>query len=305
MKKLLASIFLGVSMMSFATDYTKYKSETLISPIAGKELIEKNKDLVIVDIRPVAKFLTGNIRGSYNMWRPDMEATDKRYGELGGMRASREELEKELNKRGVTNNSTILLIGDNLDEYRLWWIMDMYGAKNIKIVDGGYDALRSAGVSARIGAEPAAKIGNFRFPGTSDKDTLALFEEVKSSIGKNDTVILDTRSYKEFTGEEARNGAFGKGRVPGATFVEWNQALDKNKMMRPYDELVKMYTEAGVTPDKTIIPYCQSAVRSAHTAFVLQELLGYPKVKNFDGSWIEWSYEVSKNNAPVESGEKK
>ncbi|MGL5100821.1 MAG: sulfurtransferase, partial [Fusobacteriaceae bacterium] len=92
------------------------------------------------------------------------------------------------------------------------------------------------------------------------------------------------------------------GRIPGAVWVEWTEALDKNKDMKSYDELVALFTKAGVTPDKEILAYCQSAVRSAHTTFVLRELLGYPKVKNYDGSWIEWSREVAKNNAPVESG---
>ena len=305
MKKLLATIFLGVSMLSFSQDYTKYRSETLISPETAKEMIAKDKNLVVIDVRPTAKFLTGNIRGSYNLWRPDMEAQDKRYGELGGMRASRQELEKELNAMGVKEDSTLLLIGDNLDEYRFWWIMDMYGAKNMKIVDGGFNALKTSGVSTRIGAEPAPKSGNYLFPAVEEKDTLATFEETKIAIEDKNSVILDTRSYKEFTGEETKSGAFGKGRIPNSVFLEWSDALNKDKTMKSYEELVKLYTAVGITPDKTIIPYCQSAVRSAHTAFVLQELLGYNKVKNYDGSWIEWSYEVSKNNAPVESGEKK
>lgn len=302
MKKILAGLFLALSMMSFANDYSKYKSDTLISPKAAKELIEKEKNVVVVDVRQPAKFMTGNVKGSYNMWRPDMEPKDKRYGEIGGMRASREELEKELNAMGVNKDTTLVLIGENLDEYRLWWIMDLYGAGNMKIVDGGFPALKEAGVSTRMGAEPAAKAGSFKFPAAPDKDTLAVFEEVKSKLGNEDVVILDTRSEKEFTGVETKSGAFGKGAIPGSVWVEWSDVLDKNKMMKPYDDLVAIYEKAGVTPDKEIIAFCQSAVRSAHTTFVLKELLGYPRAKNYDGSWIEWSYEASKNNAPVENG---
>lgn len=304
MKKLLATMFLALSVASFSNDYTKYKSDVLVSPQAAKELIEKDKNVVVVDIRPAAKFMTGNVKGSYNMWRPDMEPKDDRYGKIGGMRASREELEKELNAMGVNKDTTLVLIGDNLDEYRLWWIMDLYGAKNMKLVDGGYSALKDAGVSTRMGGEPAPKAGTFKFPATPDKDTLAAFEEVKSKLGNKDVVVLDTRSEKEFTGEETKSGAFGKGTIPGSLWVEWSDVLDKNKMMKPYDELVAIYEKAGVTPDKEILAFCQSAVRSAHTTFVLRELLGYPKAKNYDGSWIEWSLEASKNNAPVENGKK-
>ncbi|MGL4252832.1 MAG: sulfurtransferase [Fusobacteriaceae bacterium] len=302
MKKLLVVALLTLSTLAFSKDYSQYKSETLISPATAKELIEKDKNVVVVDVRQNAKFLAGNVKGSYNMWRPDMEPKDGRYGDIGGMRASREELEKEMNAMGVNGDTTLVLIGDNLDEYRLWWIMDLYGAKNMKIVDGGFNALKSAGVSTRFGAEPAPKAGTFKFPEGADKDTLVEFEDVKAKLNDKDVLVLDTRSEKEFTGEETKSGAVGKGRIPGAVWVEWSDTLDKNKDMKSYDELVALFTKAGVTPDKEILAYCQSAVRSAHTTFVLRELLGYPKVKNYDGSWIEWSREVAKNNAPVESG---
>lgn len=293
---------LGLSTLAFSKDYSKYKSDTLISPVMAKEIIEKGNNVVVVDVRQSAKFLLGNVRDSYHMWRPDMEPKDGRYGDIGGMRASREELEKELNSMGVNNDTTLVFIGDNLDEYRLWWIMDLYGAKNMKLVDGGFDALKATGISTRLGAEPAPKSGTFKFPAVADKDTLATFDEVKAKLEDKNVIVLDTRSIKEFTGEETRNGAFGKGRIPNSVWVEWSEVLDKDKNMKSYDELVALYTKAGVTADKEILAYCQSAVRSAHTTFVLRELLGYPKAKNYDGSWIEWSLEASKNNAPVVSG---
>ncbi|MGL5964692.1 MAG: sulfurtransferase, partial [Fusobacteriaceae bacterium] len=194
MKKLLLMAFLGLSTLTFSKDYSKYKSDTLISPAVAKELIEKNKNIVVVDVRQNAKFFTGNIKGSYNMWRPDMEAKDGRYGDIGGMRASREELEKEMNTMGVNSDTTLLLLGDNLDEYRLWWVMDLYGAKNMKIVDGGFNALKATGIKTGFGTEPAPKVGNFKFPNTPDSDTLAIFEEVKAKFNNKDVVILDTRS---------------------------------------------------------------------------------------------------------------
>lgn len=300
------SLILGsllLSMVAFGKDYTQYKSDKLVSGEVAKKMIESDKNVVVIDVRPEAKFLIGNVKGSYNMWRPDMEPKDKRYGEIGGMRASREEMEAELNKIGVTKDSTLVLIGDGLDEYRLWWILDMYGMENVKVVDGGYSALKDAGVKTKFGTEAAEKKGDFKFANNPDKDTLATIETVEAAIGNPKDVILDTRTRKEFTGEDLKKGAVVKGRIPGSVWVEWTEATNKDKTIKSYDELVALYTKQGVTPDKEILPYCQSAVRSAHTTFVLKELLGYPVAKNYDGSWIEWSYAAKDGKVKVEAGE--
>lgn len=303
MKKNIILGLLLLSIMIFAKDYNRYKSNKLVEAKIIKKLIETDKNIVVIDVRPEYKFLLGNIKGSYNMWRPDMQPKNDRYGEIGGMRASRKELEKELNKMGVTNDTTLVLIGNGLDEFRLWWILDLYGMENIKIVDGGYTALKNTGIETRFGQEADEKKGSFKFINISDKNTLATVEDVKKAINNPNKIILDTRSKKEHLGETLKKGAFIKGRIPKSVWIEWSETLNKDKTLKSYDELVKMYTRKGITANKQIIPYCQSAVRSAHTTFVLKELLGYPNVKNYDGSWIEWSYEAKHGKVRFETGE--
>ncbi|MGL5000694.1 MAG: sulfurtransferase, partial [Cetobacterium sp.] len=195
------------------------------------------------------------------------------------------------------------LIGEGLDEYRLWWILDMYGMENIKLVDGGYSALKNTGLKVRYGKEAVEKQGDFKFQNTADKETLALIDDVKEAIGDSNKYILDTRSRKEFTGEELKKGAVVKGRIPGSVWVEWTEALDNDKTMKSYDELVSIYEKQGLDSSKEVLAYCQSAVRSAHTTFVLKELLGYSLAKNYDGSWIEWSYAAKDGKVKVEVGE--
>lgn len=303
MKKSLILGSLLLSMVAFGKDYTQYKSDKLISPEAAKQLIEKDKNVVVIDVRSEAKFTLNNVEGSYNMWRPDMEPKDKRYGEIGGMRASREEMEAELNKMGVTKDTTLVLIGEGLDEYRLWWILDLYGMENVKIVDGGYATLKETGIKTRFGKEASEKSGNYKFTNAPDKNTVATMKDMEEAFGNSSEVILDTRTKKENIGEDMKKGAVAKGKIPGSVFVEWTEALNKDKTVKSYDELVELYTSKGVTPDKEVLPYCQSAVRSAHTTFVLKELLGYPDVKNYDGSWIEWSYGVKDGKVKAEIGE--
>lgn len=304
MKKLMAVGLLCLSMLAFGKDYSQYKSNVLVSPETAKEIIEKQKNVVVIDVRPGVKYMTGNVKGSYNLWRPDMEPQDKRYGEIGGMRASRQELEKEFNNMGITNDTTLVLVGDNLDEYRLWWILDLYnGANNVKIVDGGFTALKETGIATKMGGEADAKKGNFKFP-QGDKDTLITFEDLKKNLNNKEYAIIDTRSEGEHLGKELKKGAFLEGTIPNSVWIEWTQTLDAKKQMKSYEELVTLYEKNGITKDKIVVPYCQSAVRSAHTTFVLKELLGYPTVKNYDGSWIEWSYEAKKGNAEIINGKK-
>lgn len=301
-KKLILGILL-LSITLLGKDYKKYKTGKLISAEIAKKMIQSDENVIVIDVRQNAKFVLGNVEGSYNMWRPDMEPKDDRYGDIGGMRASREEMETELNKMGVTNDSTLILIGEGLDEYRLWWILDMYGMENIKLVDGGYSALKNTGLKVRYGKEAVEKKGDFKFQNTADKKTLALIDDVKEAIGDSNKYILDTRSRKEFTGEELKKGAVVKGRIPGSVWVEWTEALDNDKTMKSYDELVSIYEKQGLDSSKEVLVYCQSAVRSAHTTFVLKELLGYSLAKNYDGSWIEWSYAAKDGKVKVEVGE--
>jgi thiosulfate/3-mercaptopyruvate sulfurtransferase len=298
MKKIFLLIILLISLTIFGKDYSQYKSDVLISPKTAKKLITEEKNLVIIDVRRKLKFFRNHVKGSYNMWRPDMESKDGRYGKIKGMRASREELEEEFSEMGINNDTLIILLGDNLDEYRLWWIMDLYGATNMKIVDGGYAALKKTGIKTELGREAKVKKGTYKFPESSNKDTVSTFDDVKACLNTH-VLILDTRSNTENNGTDLKVGASVKGKIPGCTFLEWSDALDENKQMKSYDELVKLFNEKGVVKSKEIIAYCQSAVRSAHTTFVLKELLGYKNVKNYDGSWIEWSYQASKNNAPI------
>lgn len=303
MKKIILMGALLLSLTVFGKDYSQYKSDSLISPKVAKEMIENNKDVVVIDVRPKAKFLLGNVEGSYNLWRPDMEAKDGRYGEITGMRASREEMEVVLNKMGVTQNTTLVLLGEGLDEYRLWWILDLYGMDNVKIVDGGFSAIKAEGVKVSIGNGAKEKKGDFHFTSAKDRDTLAQLDDVKAGIEDKNTVLVDVRSKEEYDGKVQKKGAFAKGRIPKSVWIEWTEATNKDTTMKSYDELVKLYSANGVTPDKDVIAYCQSAAKSSHTTFVLKELLGYPSVKNYDGSWIEWSYEVSKGNVKAEVGE--
>ncbi len=293
MKKLLVLVtMLFVTAVAMAKDYSQYANpKALISAEKAKELIESGDNIVVIDTRNKASFMSGHVPGAQNMWRPAMGA-DKGEYPFGGMRASKEKMEKELGKLGVDSNTYILLYDAkaDYDAARLWWILDMYGYKNVSLIDGGVSGWKAAGYEFERGFGKTATKKTFKFTGEENYNKLASLEDVKAIVDKANTgVIIDTRSVKEHTGATTKKGAFRPGRIPSEVFIPWETAVhyDADKTFKSVADLEKIY---GQYNGEEVIPYCQSGVRSAHTTFVLTQLLGYKNVKNYDGSWIEWSY---------------
>ncbi|MFO7819167.1 MAG: sulfurtransferase [Halanaerobacter sp.] len=267
--------------------------ESLISAKRLKE-IKDREDVKVFDFRNQGKYKLGHVPGAIQVYRADEENPDHEYG---GMRATPEQMEKMLQEKGVNNGDQIIIYDDrgDYDASRMWWILTMYGYDNVKLLDGGIIRWKGLGYET-TGDSPDLEKGNFTF----DKDDmeidkwLATKDEVKAAIDDESMVTLDTRSEAEYTGE--KNMADRAGRVPDCVWIEWKESVNGGKSTGPRtfktaEELEEIYQSKGVTPDKTIIPYCQSAVRSSHATFVLTQLLGYENVKNYDGSWIEWSAE--------------
>ena len=277
--------------------------DALISATKLKEIKDQD-DVKVFDFRHPAKYKVGHVPGAIQIYRSDEENPNAEYG---GMRATPEQMEKLLQEKGVNNGDLIVIYDDraDYDASRMWWILTMYGYDNVKLLDGGIVRWKGLGFETSTSSPDLAK-GNFTFDRSKmniDK-WLATKEEVNTAIDKGDVVILDTRSKKEYTGKSDRGDR--SGRIPSCTWIEWKEAVNGGKSKGPRTfktaaELKKVYESKGVTPDKEIIPYCQSAVRSSHTTFVLTQLLGYDKVQNYDGSWIEWSAE---KELPVENPNK-
>ncbi|MBS4538035.1 sulfurtransferase [Clostridium sp. D2Q-11] len=285
--------------------YEEYANQDiLISAVDAKDLIENEDNIAIIDIRKSPEYLIGHVEGAINVWRPDYSAEEEEY-DFGGMRADKEKMEAFLGKNGIDNETLILLYdaSGDYDAARLWWQLDMYGHKNVKLIDGGIDGWKAAGLDTTV-SKPEVEEKEYKFTGEVDESKLATVEDVMAAMKDDNVVILDTRSIEEATGEDLKSGAFRKGRIPSGVWIEYKEAINTgdgaDMTFKNLEELKKMYEEAGITKDKIIIPYCQSGVRSAHTTFVLTQLLGYENVKNYDGSWIEWSYN---EDLPLETGD--
>ena len=164
-----------------------------------------------------------------------------------------------------------------------------YGFRNCSILNGGWTAWLAENQPVSI-EYTKRKNAVFKF---SSSDALAVinYQKVLEASEKGNAVILDTRSIDEFCGNVRSSECKKSGRIPGSIFMDWSYAVDYhgNKKFKTRAELMNLFSHIGVDADREILTYCRSGVRSAHTSFVLQELLGYHHVKNYDGSWIEWS----------------
>src|ERR671911_10840 len=200
-----------------------------------------------------------------------------------------------LQRAGVNNNTKLVLYGDfnNWFAAFAFWAFKYYGFNDVRIMNGGRKKWleEDRSISKDIPQYPR---GNFK-ASEPDKSIRVFLNQMKEALGKENIAMVDVRSPKEFTGEmlappeypteHAQRG----GHIPGASNIPWSQAVkDDDGTFKAVEELKQIYQSKGIIPDKEIIAYCRIGERSSHTWFVLKYLLGYPNVKNYDGSWTEW-----------------
>ncbi|WP_299336389.1 sulfurtransferase [uncultured Psychroserpens sp.] len=253
-----------------------------LSKLVGKP------DIKIIDFRKPEFYLDEHIPGALNIWRTDIEDLSYPYK---GIMISKEQLEVLFSNLGIKNSDTIIIYDDNglCDSSRLWWILQNYDFTGVKLFHGGFKAWKEN--NGEVTSElPKIVQTVFKLPEYSSmKYYVSKADMVEALYGK--TILLDTRTDDEFSGKRQKSGAAKGGRIPNSKWIDWSSAIDYHGdlMIKPYDELDRIYKQLASKND-TIIVYCHSGVRSAHTTFILTQLLGYKNVRNYDGSWTEWSY---------------
>jgi thiosulfate/3-mercaptopyruvate sulfurtransferase len=234
----------------------------------------------------------GHIQGAVNLkWHTDLVDPVKRDI------VSKENFEKLLRQAGINNDSTIVIYGDNNNWFAAWgaWVFDIYGVKDVKLLDGG----RKKWEAEKRPLTPLATqiaAGNIKVFDANNDLRAKLIDVVAVANKKSDTALVDIRSSDEFTGKViapagVQELAIRAGHIPGAVNVPWGQAVAEDGTFKSVEELKKIYGAVGIDGKKPIITYCRIGERSSHTWFALSKILGY-NVKNYDGSWTEYGNSV-------------
>jgi thiosulfate/3-mercaptopyruvate sulfurtransferase len=256
--------------------------------------------IVEVDVDSAA-YETGHIPGAVGWnWKTDLETDVVRdIADPSG-------LERLLSEAGVSDDTTIVLYGDNNNWFAAYalWLLEYYGIDNVKLMNGGRKKWLDEGrpLTTEVPKHPKTA---FKVRGSPRAEIRALRDQVLSVATQKPAgvALVDVRSPKEYSGELLapenlpQEGSQRGGHIPGARNIVWSQAVNEDGTFKSADELMQLYQSQGVTPDKEVIAYCRIGERSAHTWFVLTHLLGYPKVRNYDGSWTEYGSLVG---APIE-----
>ena len=264
---------------------------------AAEHLNDPKVRLIEVDVDTTA-YDQGHIPGAEGWnWRTQLQDNVRR--DL----IQKSALEELLGKSGISNDTTILLYGDNNNWFGAYafWQLKYYGHRDVRLIDGGrkkWVAEKRPLTSDRAKVTPAT----YHASGP-DESIRARKEQIFAALGqKNGSRLVDVRSADEFTGkiiappgmsETAQRG----GHIPGAANIPWSQAANEDGTFKSPDALRQLYESKGVHGNEEVIAYCRIGERSSHTWFALKYLLGYKDIKNYDGSWTEWGNLVG---APIE-----
>lgn len=282
-------------------------SPKLISVTEAAELLSSNDFLVPVEISKASEYQSGHLTNAINVWRPDFRS--KIFSTYPGMVCNAEELEAFMQELGVSANTQLLLYDNKggCDAMRLSWVFDCYGISNYKVLNGGKYAWSQAGYPLDTADYQPVTNLEFNIDVSLDSSLYATLDEVLMGINDPNTIIIDTREPYEYRGEpyiasgkvwSHKKGAFERGSIPGAVHLNWSDLSDlaNDHRIKCAKDLIYNLKAKGISKEKKIIVYCQSGSRSSHTAFILREILQYSDVKNYDGSWIEWSYYHKQDN---------
>ncbi len=257
----LALFLTSITQTTLAVPNGEYAHpEIIIQPEELKVLIEKkDPGIRIIDVREELQYLNGHIPEAVQVWRPDIE--DKMHV-LPGMMAVQKQVEDLMGNLGISDKSMIVIYSDGPDNGRLWWVLAYYGfpIEQMKLLDGGIDGWKAKGYPTEM-VPPKVEKKIFTFPKETKKvrSVLCTLSDVKSALKRPEKVVLDVRSKEEFLGKETKKGAARPGRIPGVTWIEWKEVLVQAGPHKGYwksaEEIKKLFSTEGVTPDKDIYMY--------------------------------------------------
>jgi thiosulfate/3-mercaptopyruvate sulfurtransferase len=259
--------------------------QLLVTPDELRRLLDGPAPPLLLDVRAAHLYAGGHLPGAVHLdlWGLSLIDTD-----VAPLQAFVWMIEHLFALRGVSNDRPVVVYEEDsgMRAARVFWFLEYFGHPAVRVLDGGARAWREAGLSLTTDAREPDET---TWKGSREESRLATWQDVHARLGRPDVALLDVRSDGEFQGTTVR--AARGGAIPGAVHVEWKNNLGADGRFKPAEQLRALYEPAGVTPDREVITYCQGGYRAAHTYLALR-LLGYPKVRNYLGSWKEWGDRV-------------
>ena len=249
---------------------------------------------ILIDLRPAEVFVTGHIPGAVHL---DLYGLSLVNTDSAPLDAFLWMIAHLLTTRGVDGHRTVVVYDDQsgMRAARAFWFLELFGHQDVRVLDGGVGSWERQGFFTTTEAVVPNK-ANWNVGRVEAR--LATWRDLQERLGQSEVVILDTRSDGEYFGTTVR--AKRGGAIPGAVHIEWTKNLNSDGEFKSASELVALYEAAGVTAEKEIVSYCQGGYRAAHSYLALR-LIGYPRVRNYVGSWKEWG---DREDLPIENSEK-
>ncbi|MFW6187338.1 MAG: sulfurtransferase [Actinomycetota bacterium] len=270
---------------------TQWVAEHLDDP--GVVLVESDEDVLLYE--------TGHVPGAVKVdWHTDLNRPDTRDYVDGAQFA------ELMARKGISRDTTVVLYGDRSNWWAAYalWVFELFGHPDVRLMNGGRDKWIAEGRELSTG-KVVPERADYPVVERDDSRARAFQEDVLAHLGQNP--LVDVRSLPEYTGERThmaeypQEGTLRGGHIPTAASVPWARAAAEDSTFRSREELEAVYRdEVGLADDDDIIAYCRIGERSSHTWFVLKYLLGYDRVRNYDGSWTEWGNSV---RVPIVLGE--
>lgn len=263
------------------------------SIITASELHEQlpAENLCLVDLRSEDAFSAGHIIGARALTPGLLNRAD---APIGGLLPAADGIADIVKAIGLQADQTVVAYDAGLETAaaRLVWVLHAYGHTQAVLLDGGFNAWQSQNLptTTEIATVPASTLTLHRVA-----DNLIESDELMARLDDPNLAILDVRSLKEFDGSDVRSARGGH--VPGAQHMEWTTVFDADQQLKHKDQLLKEFAQAGATPEKEVIVYCQTHQRSAVTYVLLKEL-GFDNVRAIDGAWSNWG---NRTDTPIQS----
>jgi thiosulfate/3-mercaptopyruvate sulfurtransferase len=264
---------------------------------AEEHLSDPNVRFVEVDVDTTA-YEQSHLRGAVG-WNWTSQLADGIRRDI----ATKEDLSELLSQSGIGPDTTIVLYGDNNNWFAAWayWQLKLFGLRDVRILNGGRKFWLDNGLPVTTDV-PTHEPTGIQL-GDPDFSLRAFRDDVLPRLGDPNLALVDVRSPAEFNGEVIAPPGMSEtaqraGHIPGAASIPWAQTVREDGTFKSREELAALYEGKGITGDKDIIAYCRIGERSSHSWFVLHELLGYQRVRNYDGSWTEYGSLVG---VPIEN----